>query len=307
MKNRFFRIPMPLQILMMFSMLAVAGTYLLLGQQAPSEEADWPWKVLSESKVFLNGEPAGKLGSLAPLSGKIDKIRLAGVQKHLIDEYKLPRVLLVPSPMISIARLAQLSDAITEGTGETILVSRAALNKGTVEPKPNPMAMVVTTENVDAAKAKRLGNLKDADLDLAGNYVIFMSEDRRDMLRYGRTYYNTIEIGSDGKYYFNEQTAADPLTSVNISSRMVDPRANMMANAANFALPISPLKQRPLSKAELKAAIGKLINSEGSGGGSMIGIIASEKASCESLLQLIDALDNPQVIINVTVRSIEQR
>ncbi len=298
---------MSFQILIMFSMLAIAGSYLLIGQQAPSEEADWPWKVVTESKVFLNGEPAGKLGSLAPLGAKINRVRLAGVQKRLIDEYKIPLVLLVPSPAISISRLTELSDAITEGTGETILVSKAALNRGTVEPKTNPLAMVVTTENMDANKARRLANLKDADVELAGNHVSFMTEGRPEVLRYARTYNNSIEIGSDGKYYFNEQTAANPRSNVNLSSRMLNPGGNMMASAANFMAPmppVSPLKQRPLSRAELKSAIGKLINSDGSGGGSMIGIIASEKAPCESLLQLIEALDNTQVTIIVTVRSI---
>ncbi len=277
---------------------------MLLGQQAPSEDADWPWKVVTESKVFLNGQPAGKLSSLVPLADKINRVRFTGLQKHLIDEYTNPTVLLVPSPMISISRLAQLSEAITVGTGKAILVSKAALDKGTAEPSINPMAMVVTTDNVDMAKTRRLANLKDADLESAGNHVTFMNEGRPELLRYARTYNTSIEISSDGKYYFNEQTAANPRTSVNLSSRMLDPGGNISANA-NFTLPpVFPLKQRALSRAELKAAIAKLLSADGSGGGSMIGIIASEKAPYESLLQLIEALDNPEVNLIITVRSI---
>ncbi len=307
MKIPSFRLPVRLQILVMFSLLTVAGAYLLLGQQTPSEESDWPWKAVTESKVFLNGQPAGKLSSLVPLADKINRVRVMGLQKHLIDQYTNPPVLLVPSPMISISRLAQLSEAITVGTGDTILVSKAALNNGSPEPSVNPMAIVVTTENVDMAKAKRLANLKDADVAAAGNHVIFMNEGRPELLRYARTYNTSIEISSDGKYYFNEQTAANPRNNVNLSSRMLDPGGNVSANA-NFTLPpVFPVKQRPLSRAELKAAIAKLLSADGSGGGSMIGIIASEKAPYESLLQIIEALGDPAVNLVITVRGVEIR
>lgn len=305
MKTPSFRLPVRLQILVMFSLLTVTGVYLLLGQQPQSEESDWPWKVVTESNVFLNGQPAGKLSSLVPLEDKINKVRLAGSQKRLIDAYTIPTVLLVPSPMISISRLAQLSEAITVGTGDAVLVSKAALDKGTTELSPNPMAMVVTTENVDMTKARRLANLKGDDVAFAGNHVIFMNEGRPELLRYARTYNTSIEISSDGKYFFNEQTAANPHKNANLSSRMLDPGGN--ANVTIFTLPpVSPLKQRALPRAELKTAVGKLLSADGSGGGSMIGIIASEKAPYESLLQLIDALDNPEVNLIITVRGVNR-
>ncbi|MBK7705687.1 MAG: hypothetical protein IPJ30_07860 [Acidobacteria bacterium] len=295
---RVLRIPMPFQILLMLSVLTFGGAYLLLGQQAPSEESDWPWKVVTESKVFLNGAPVGKLSNLLPLTKKIGAVVGQGRRIGKFDQYEYPQVLIVADPDTSIARIAQLADSIVEATGEPILVKRSSLDNPSTGPKPNPLALVVTTENIDANKAKRLGNLPDSELGSVGHRVNIFRKNSPEELRLARTYESSIEIGSDGKYFLNEPTAKlEVRSSTNVGSRLLTNTVQMP--------PVAPLKQRILPRAELPSAIAKLVSTANSESQEIF-IIASEKARYDSLLQILEGIDTEARIV-VMVRLIEAK
>ncbi len=307
MNNR-IRIPMPLQILMMVAILTVGGVYLLLGQQAPSEESDWPWKVVTESKVFLNGAPAGKLSDPSPMTKKLGLLLDQGRRTGKFDQYDSAPVLLVADPDTAVDRIERLTFAIIEGSGDAILVKGSSLDKSWNSPKPNPRAMIVATGNVDANKAKRLANLPDSEFGSVGNRVYFLDEKNPDTLRFARTYESSIEIGSDGKFYFNEQTGRREGLTANLASRVANPmweesNSNQPPRGNVKLPPVAPLKQQALPRAELEAAVGKLVSSADATN-PMIYIIASEKARYESILQIMDAIGNPEVMLVITVRRI---
>lgn len=297
------RIPMPVQIILMVAGLTFGGVYLLLGQQAPSEESDWPWKVVTESKVFLNGAPVGKLGNLSPLSNKLglqlEKNRRAAKAGNFVDQ-----VMIVADPDTSIARIVELNESIVDGTGEPILVRKSSLDKPAAFPKPSPFVLVVTTENVDMEKAKRLASLPDSELESVGHRVSFFTEKNPGLLRFARTYESSIEIGSDGKYYLNERTAkVEGRSSSNVGSRILNPIPG--ASNSNLMPSVAPLKQRALSRAELSSAVADLVSTANSESQEIF-IIASEKARYDSLLQILEGIPTDARIV-VMIRQIESK
>ena len=166
------RIPKAFRMLAIFLPVTLGTAFLLLGQQAPSEESDWPWKVVTEGQVFLNGAPAGKLSDPAPLAKRLGVLTAQGRRSGKIDQYDSPPVLIAADPDISIERISDLTLSVIEGTGEPIIVVPSALEKASGGGKPNPRAFVVSTENVDAAKAKRLTNLTDAEIEAVSAKIV---------------------------------------------------------------------------------------------------------------------------------------
>ncbi len=297
------RVPMPVQILLMVAALTFGGAYLLLGQQAPSEESDWPWKVVTESKVFLNGAPVGKLGNLSPLSNKLgvqlEKNRRAAKTGNFVDQ-----VMIVADPDTSIGRIGELNESIVEGTGEPILVRKSSLDKPTTNPKPSPFALIVATENVDMEKARRLASLPESELESVGHRVSFITGTNPGFLRFARTYESSIEIGSDGKYYLNEPTARlEGRSSSNVGSRILNPIPR--ASNSNLMPSVAPLKQKALTRAEFSSAVAKLVSTANSESQEIF-IIASDKARYDSLLQILEGIPTDARII-VLIRQIESR
>lgn len=298
------QLPTSAKILLMISALTLGGAYLLLGQQAPSEESDWPWKVVTESKVFLNGAPVAKLSNLSPLTKKLgvqfDQARRAGK----LDSYTEPPVMIVADIDTSIGKVADLSWSVIEGTGEPILVTKTMLESPSTGSKANPNAFIVTTENVDIEKAKRLTMLSDSEMSEIGNRISIVSEDNPDALRFARTYESSIEIGSDGRYFLNERTGKTAnRASSNVEGRMSNPA--FWAFNSNQALPAAPLKQTAVPRAELASAVAKLVNTAKTESQKIL-IIASEKARYESLLQVLSGIEKDASVI-LLVRKVQSR
>ena len=80
------RVPVPIQILAMIVALSLGGALVLFGQLTPSEESDWPWKVVTEADVFLNGAPAGSLSDLTPLGQKFGDLIKQGRRSGKFEE-----------------------------------------------------------------------------------------------------------------------------------------------------------------------------------------------------------------------------
>lgn len=305
-----FHLRIPAQLLVMFLVLAAGGAYLLFGQQIASEQSDWPWKMVTESKVFLNGEPVGKLSDPSPIKDKINRVRVQGMQKGLIGEFDMPNVLVVADRRICFAKLADLIFSIQEGTGNVVLVSNSSLDRVPAGQKPNPLALIATTEGVDPNKARSLAGLSNAEVASAGNEVFLGIEGDPLIIRAARTYANSIEISSDGRFYFNEQTGSREsiangiVSNANaVSTQMI--LANYARSSSNATLPPLPLKQRPIARPEIKAAVAAAIGEQTVD--PMINVIISEKAPYDCVLQLMDAIGDPKVKISFTIRTFSKK
>lgn len=298
------RIPKPFRMLAALLAVTFGAAFLLLGQQAPSEESDWPWKAVTESKVFINGAPAGKLSDPAPLTKRLGVLFDQGRRAGRIDRYDNPPVLIVADPDTAIGRISELTSAVEEGTGAPVLVGRPALDKSPGGSKPNPRVFVVTTENVDTDKARRLANLTDTELESVGYYAAMLSQDDPEAVRVARTYESSIEIGSDGSYYVNERTAQLPSRpTTNVESRVMNP---ILASAnTNRMPPSSPLRQRTLPRADLASAVAELVRNAKTESQKVL-IIASEKARYEALLKILEIID-PETRVIVLVRRVQSR
>lgn len=298
------RIPMTFRMMAMLLAVTFGAAFLLLGQQAPSEDSDWPWKAVTESKVFLNGAPAGKLSDLAPLAKRLGVVLDQGRRAGRIDRYDSPPVLIVADPNTTIGRISELTTSIEEGTGVPVLIGKSALDKSPSGSKPNPRLFVVTTENVDADKARRLANLSDTELESIGPSVSVISERSPDAIRNARTYESSIEIGSDGSYYVNERTGQiETRASTNVESRILNPI--LAASNTNRMMPAAPLKQRLLGRGELPAAVAKLVSAANAESQKVL-LIASDKARYDSLLKILESI-GPETGIVLLVRRIESR
>jgi len=293
------RVPMPIQILAMIVSLSLGGALVLFGQLTPSEESDWPWKVVTEADVFLNGAPAGSLSDLTVLEESFGALVKQGRRSGKWEDYETPQVLVVADPDISIGLMATIADVIETGSGEPILVSKRSLEKVSKGSKPNPRAIVVTTDNSDSEMIERSAYLKDTELYLSGHRVAFLSSYMYGDMPFARTYESSIEIGSDGSYYVNERTAQlEARESTNVEQRL-------MLSDDNRVAPVAPLRQRAVPRAELQAALAKLVSIAEKEGEKIL-IIASDKARYGSLLQVLDGLDSEERVV-VLVRVVEIR
>jgi hypothetical protein len=153
--------------------------------------------------------------------------------------------------------------------------------------------------------------LPESELGSVGHRVYFVDEKNPDTLRLVRTYESSIEIGSDGKFYFNEQTGRRDGPLANLASRVANPitggfNSNQPPTGNTKLPPVAPLKQRALLSAELQAAVAELV-SLADADNPMIYIIASEKARYEGILQILEAIENPKVMLVITIRQIATR
>lgn len=297
---------MPVQLALMSLALLAGGVFILVGQKAMSERTDPSVKTVSNCAIFLNGEPVGRLSYPAPIEEKIDRVRTQGVKRGLIDKYTEPDVLVVAGPDVAVGALDEVSLSITAGTGSMVLVGSSALNASASGKKPNPLALIFMTEGVDDNKARNLSFLSSAEMAKAGPHVIISSETSPVAIQASRTYRSTIEIGSDGRFYFNEQTghretlAKDVIATMGNTAAAQQVIANYAHSNSNAALPVMPLKQRPLTLSELPAAVKILLADQTVS--PTIPIIVSDKAPYSSLLQLIDAIGDPNVSLDIVIR-----
>jgi hypothetical protein len=299
-----------IKILLLALTLTISGAYLLRGQQAPSEEADWPWKAVTESLTFLNGAPVGRLGNTAPLVKKLglnlDQARRAGK----LDQYNEAPVFLALDPNLAILRIDQLAFAIIEGTGDPVFVRRSSLERAPEQPKPNPRAFIVSSENVDEGMIRNLANKSDEELSAAGNRIYFTDDGNDDRIRFARTYESSIEIGSDGKFYLNRRTGTRKAPGANLASRIANPmwetfNSNQPPRGNVQLPPAMPLKQQQLSTDELGSVVSELAGADPDD--PSIFVIASEKARYQRILDIMEAVNNPNVTIVLTIRRVAQR
>ncbi len=288
---------MPVQIVLMFLTLVAGGAYFLIGQQTvspiPSEEADWPWRVVTEGKLFLNGAPAGELNNYKPISTKMRNFIDLLYKKRTIGEFERPSVFIVADPMISVGRVAELYTWAQESNGGPFLITNKTLSGLGEGGKPNPQAMVVTTENVDPGVITKLSKQKPGDVETAAPHLYMTLEPTSAAtIRIGRTYKTSIEISSDGRIYLNEKNGVYK-APVNINPNF------------NAPLPPSvPLKQRLIGRADLSAAAAGAVDSSEKGH-KILNIIVSEKAAYQSLLTVIESITDPDVEFSIMIRQLD--
>lgn len=285
---------MPVQVFAMLAALSLGGALVLFGQLTPSEESDWPWRIVTEADVSLNGAPAGSLSDPAPLEEKLSALIKQGRRSGKIEEYDTPKVLIVAEPNVSIAGILSIVNSVRKVDGEPIFVGKSSLEKLSKSAKRNPSAIVVATENADPGMVERSAFLSESEINSYGHRAAFLVGAFADEMQFARTYESSIEIGSDGSYYVNERTAGLELRdSSNVETRLSMTDSNRLP-------PVAPLKQRRVPSGELSSAVSGLVK-KAEEESQKIFIIASEKARYESLLKVLEEI-SPEADVIVMLR-----
>lgn len=252
---------------------------------AASEGADTkPAATVKTGKLTLNTEQTGTLEDPKPLITKLERIikmrEGEGIFRKDTNEL-MKDVYIVADPNISIGMIAKFGE-----TGGDLWFPRGkTLPDSAQPPKPNPLMLVLKTEN-SPGDWFPAGLLSAEDLAKLACLVQFESFKERMELAIFRTFHNSIEIASDGNFFLNTALKKELIDAENLKP-----------------------DQRAVSESELASVLSKLHEKRTSASvydreQETLTIIASENAPYSSLLKLLAAIDKPNVGVRVRIRPI---
>jgi hypothetical protein len=250
---------------------------------ATSEAADaTPATSVKTGKLTLNAQPAGTLEDPNPLISKLKGIITyregEGILRKNTNEI-MKDVYVVADPKISISAIAKLG----ESGGDLWFPRGKGLPDTAALPKPNPLILVLKTEN-SPAEWFPAGLLTDDELAKLACMVRFETYKERTELILGRTHKSSIEIASDDSFFLNTELSPDLIKAENLKP-----------------------DQRAVTESELSSVLGKLYEKRSYASSfdreqQGLTVIASENASYASLLKLLAAIDKPNVVVTVRIR-----
>ena len=250
---------------------------------ATSEVADaTPASAVKTGKLTLNAQPVGTLEEPNPLISKLKGILKMredeGIFREKTNEV-MKDVYVVADPKVSINAIAKLGES-----GADLWFPRGkTIPDPLTSPKPNPLILVIKTENSPAEWFSN-GTLTDDDLGKLACLVRFETYKERTELILGRTHKSSIEIASDDSFFLNTELSPDLIKAENLKP-----------------------DQRAVTESELTSVLGKLYEKRSYASSfdreqQGLTVIASENASYASLLKLLAAIDKPNVVVTVRIR-----
>ena len=249
---------------------------------ATSEAADaTPSTSVKTGKLTLNAQPAGTLEDPNPLISKLKGILKLredeGIFREKTNEV-MKDVYVVADPKVSINAIAKLGES-----GSDLWFPRGkTIPEPLTPPRPNPLTLVVKTENSPAEWFSAGTN--DEDLGKLACLVRFETYKERTELILGRTHKSSIEIASDDSFFLNTELSPDLIKAENLKP-----------------------DQRAVTESELSSVLGMLYEKRSYASSfdreqQGLTVIASENASYASLLKLLAAIDKPNVVVTVRIR-----
>lgn len=276
--------------LLFIILLAAAGCDLSRPQQKlASEAADaLPVNTVTSANILLNMEPFGATDDLSSLTKMLGSIMLErkneGAFRFGSNEVE-NRVFVFADNKISIGKFAALFLGIKSASAEPVILNedRIRTHKNDLNMRPHPLTLVVRAGDAEMPGFIFADYLDNDGLGMENRSDFTIIDDRKE-LKIRRIVVNSIEISSDGRYFFNERheniSETSEADSLNVNQRLIDPSS--------------------LSD-EIKRAI---VNIPAGSPSSSLLIITSENASYESLKRVFEATDNPGITFNIIVRRI---
>ncbi|MBK8301903.1 MAG: hypothetical protein IPK98_00235 [Chloracidobacterium sp.] len=277
------KIMIPSLILMVCVTVGSGCQYLKSAAPVPSEQADAkPATTIKTGKLTLNTETLGTLEDPKPLTAKLEKIFLQREAEGILRKgtnVVVKDVYVVADPKISIGKLA----ALMQNGGEFWLPRGKSISDSGKLVKPNPLTLVLKTENAPTDWMPAFG-FADDDLANLACLVNFTTVETKEDLLLARATANSLEIASDDGLFLNTELKQEQL-------KANDPKPD----------------QRPVTDSELSAVLGKLYDSRYadviySRQSATLKLFVSENASYASLLKVLAAIDKPYVTVDVRIR-----